>query len=921
MANLTAIIGADTSKFVSGIKSAQEMLNKFVKDTNSASESTKQNINATDEQVVAYKRVVKELEKVGNGSMTTSKQQRTLTEQIKELKVQWQNLSNSAKSSDFGKSMSDTIKLATEELSNLKKQLSSLDESDAKPMKLTEQLERTTSELQLLTAQYRALSAAEKSSPFGVELSSKIDTVRKKAGDLKDTISDVEREISAKSSDTQNLDVFNEALGIGADLISTYSSLVAKLTGDEEKLKNAIATIAAVQSAANLSTKIANALQSSSVIMLKTRQIQENAAALAIKIRTAAEGKGTLATKAATAAQTAFNLVAKANPYVLLATAIVAAIGGIVAFSKKTNEDTEAQKKHNDALQKSKQKFDDYAKSVGDKGADLIASYSLLKEAYKNLKSEHQKLQWIKNNKDEFDNLGLKVNDLTDAENVFVNNTDAVVQALKKRAEAAAKQAQLTELSAQLLEEQTKADAAYKSKKVKAGDVVGGSSHSTAGGNEFVNNKGQWVYTEKGAKEANQRIKRDAFATVDSIQTRIDGLAKSLATTLTTGSSTSSNKGGSGSTTTEEAPMAGSLAEAKEKVAELKKELESLNPNDTRFNEIKSQLEAWTKVESELNEKIYGTNDAVETVNNEVAKLVSGSLAEANEYVKTLTEKIENMSVDDSSFAETLELLNQWKKKQEEISKSINGTEEAYQSLSDSDSVNTFVEKLGNVSKISDGVVGSINNIYEAFKNLSSELENAENGWESMFAVFSTGMTLLDNFASIVESITTLTQLFTAAKKGENAQTDLSIQKSTKNIGVKAGETAANITAAGSEGADAAAKAGKSVADIPYVGPILAVAAIASVMAAIISMIASAKSFATGGIIEGASNIGDYNIARVNNGEMILNGTQQKRLFNLLDGNSFGSTNSLQSGQVEFKIKGTELIGCINNVNKKRSKV
>ena len=53
---------------------------------------------------------------------------------------------------------------------------------------------------------------------------------------------------------------------------------------------------------------------------------------------------------------------------------------------------------------------------------------------------------------------------------------------------------------------------------------------------------------------------------------------------------------------------------------------------------------------------------------------------------------------------------------------------------------------------------------------------------------------------------------------------------------------------------------------------------------------------------------------------MILNGSQQKRLFNLLDG-SESMTSSTGGGQVEFKIRGTELIGCINNTQKKRNKV
>ena len=106
---------------------------------------------------------------------------------------------------------------------------------------------------------------------------------------------------------------------------------------------------------------------------------------------------------------------------------------------------------------------------------------------------------------------------------------------------------------------------------------------------------------------------------------------------------------------------------------------------------------------------------------------------------------------------------------------------------------------------------------------------------------------------------------------------------------------------------------GSSVAAIPILGPIMAVAAIGSIIAAF----ASIPKFASGGIIGGSSFIGDNMIARVNSGEMILNGTQQRNLFNLLDGkgNVAGS-----SGEVVFKMSGKDLVGVLNNQMSKTNK-
>ena len=71
---------------------------------------------------------------------------------------------------------------------------------------------------------------------------------------------------------------------------------------------------------------------------------------------------------------------------------------------------------------------------------DNIVSLKQLQQEWKNLETTAEKNQWIKDNKSEFDKLGISVNDVTEAENVFVNNTGAVINALRQRARAAAAQ-------------------------------------------------------------------------------------------------------------------------------------------------------------------------------------------------------------------------------------------------------------------------------------------------------------------------------------------------------------------------------------------------------------------------------------------------------------------------------------------------
>lgn len=87
--------------------------------------------------------------------------------------------------------------------------------------------------------------------------------------------------------------------------------------------------------------------------------------------------------------------------------------------------------------------LDNIAKELEDTNAGYggnIVSLKQLQQEWKNLKTTAEKTQWIEDNRSEFDKLGIAVNDVTDAENIFVNNTEAVINALKLRARAAAAQ-------------------------------------------------------------------------------------------------------------------------------------------------------------------------------------------------------------------------------------------------------------------------------------------------------------------------------------------------------------------------------------------------------------------------------------------------------------------------------------------------
>lgn len=102
-------------------------------------------------------------------------------------------------------------------------------------------------------------------------------------------------------------------------------------------------------------------------------------------------------------------------------------------------------------------------------------------------------------------------------------------------------------------------------------------------------------------------------------------------------------------------------------------------------------------------------------------------------------------------------------------------------------------------------------------------------------------------------------------------------------------------------------------------GPFGWLAFVGAGLGTLATMISTIQGFSNGGIIGGATTSGDMQLARVNAGEMILNNSQQARLFDLLDGGAAMIGNT--QGKVDFRISGQALVGTLRNYNTKMSKV
>lgn len=191
----------------------------------------------------------------------------------------------------------------------------------------------------------------------------------------------------------------------------------------------------------------------------------------------------------------------------------------------------------------------------------------------------------------------------------------------------------------------------------------------------------------------------------------------------------------------------------------------------------------------------------------------------------------------------------------------------------------------------------------EEFKNLTDNIRNQYGGQVSDFAT---------RFAELGEFIKNGGSTTEAAAAGL-----VMLGDSLQTIGgdgaiAKAGAVMAAIGQCVLGFATASAQAAS-------LGPFGWLAFVGAGLGTLATMISTIQGFSNGGIIGGATTSGDMQLARVNSGEMILNNSQQARLFDLLDGGAAMIGNN--QGKVDFRISGQALVGTLRNYNNKMSKV
>ena len=693
----------------------------------------------------------------------------------------------------------------------------------------------------------------------------------------------------------ENIDAVSKSKNVAA----TTAAATAENLDTAAKTKNAVATTASA-TAENLDTAA------------KTKNVvATTASATAENLDTASKSKNIVVTTAATAAQKAFNVVAKANPYVLLATAVIGAVSAFALFSDGAEEATEAQKKLNEAEENGKKVSEAYASTLASEYSKLMTGYSKLKAQWSSLANDSQRKKFIEEHKSELKGLGLEINNVADAEAAFNGDTSKIVEAFRKRAQAAALAAKMTALYSQemqiidrmneiKLSGPRAGDKAYNIQGfLKMDEKTKYSGRPTYNeGRYYMGSDGSYLYTQKGAEEA--RKSTDAWKELEAQQRKnqesqraTEALYFDLVKSSNLYSDSISNTTNNTSNNTDKTKK--QINTYKEAV----EEYDRLVNEQQKLKELITSGRVDEKGIKGLEEEIKGYDTKIQYITDkwhikakvELEPPQDNDISKINEILSN--ELHPKFKYDFSSIPD------EFKKSSEETLSSIERIERAKEQLDSimndkkSSDVQIAAAQKGieDLSAAYDKLIEKAN-IYQEVNDRNKELQEDNEK-------------LAKTYSDIGSAVGSVGDMFNSLSKLGDDDPALQV------MGIVS-QAVANMFAGYAEASKMAGKMG------PWAWVAFAASGLAQTLS-LVAQIKNATKFATGGIVGGSSYYGDNVYALLNSGEMVLNTRQQRNLFNLLDIGLMphkGVTNI----QVTGVVRGTDLLLVQKNTNKVRAK-
>lgn len=300
------------------------------------------------------------------------------------------------------------------------------------------------------------LALLEQTEGVGVRQTEKFRELQREAGRLADAMADAQAQTKIFSDDNAMITGAISGISGVAGAFSAAQGAMSLFGVENDKVQEAMLKVQSLMAITTGLQQVANALNKDSAFQLTIVRKAKDLLAASTNKLSVALGISTVAAKA------------------LMATLTLGLSVAITALVMLWDKYTDSTKKAAAETNATRKAFEEYHDSTAKKSADLVSKYEKLRQEYSKLKNTADKTQWIKDNTSAMDSLGLAVDGVTSADNIFVNNTAKVIKALELRAKAMA-----------LQELQAKAYEVYFNKIINADHTLagGGYYHQFKGGN------------------------------------------------------------------------------------------------------------------------------------------------------------------------------------------------------------------------------------------------------------------------------------------------------------------------------------------------------------------------------------------------------------------------------------------------------
>lgn len=292
---------------------------------------------------------------------------------------------------------------------------------------------------------------------------------------------------------------------------------------------------------------------------------------------------------------------------------------------------------------------------------------------------------------------------------------------------------------------------------------------------------------------------------------------------------------------------------------EISQKTKQLNLLDTR-----KDIDQINQLKQEI-ESLQKKQEKAKSVTGQGLFVNEGSQKDLSDKISKKKAELEVSVVDSDEYKQLIKEIQELEGKKTQIDIQV-----------EADSLTPAEKKLAKIKKASEGTTETLHAMGSMFSSIGQMTDDET-------AVIMQGLASITG--SIAEAVPAIMSL----------------------VGAKSAEAVANGLAESSKV--------KFPANLPAIAT-----TIATIMSVIGTIASVAGSFAEGGIIYGGSQLGDQMVAKVNAGEMIINGKQQQNLWKAISTGNLGGQRENTVTVTNVRVKGSDLYLALKNYSKVKSK-